>query len=389
MAYGMLDLAKSFVGRCPKTAMPRRDEFWALEDVEFDLKPGEGVGLLGPNGSGKTTLLRLISGIFPPDKGEISVHGRIGALIALGAGFHPHMTGRENIYLNGVILGMSRREIDVKYDEIVSFADIPDFLDAPVATYSSGMKARLGFAIAISIDPDILLVDEVLAVGDIRFRSKCYQRIAVLRKAGTAVVLVSHNPLLIQHVCERSVYLSGGKVKCVGPTDDVIRKFQQDMDGYTSEISSGELRLPEKGNESSGLDLVRIGFYDKAGNLLPALETGTDVTLRLACKARRPIHALKVSIACRSVLDDAQRLLTLTSSVDGFTINFETGTHEVILRMFPLGLVPGDYHMKVTFFEGAFSVLDGVEDFRFSVRHSSNMLNCVYYQPHAWSQVRI
>ncbi|MBE9531297.1 MAG: ABC transporter ATP-binding protein, partial [Proteobacteria bacterium] len=174
MAYGIIDLSKNLVGIKPNTEELRRDEFWALDNMNFELKRGEVLGLIGLNGCGKTTLLRLLTGIFPPDKGEITIKGRVGALIAVGAGFHPHMTGRENIYLNGTILGMSAKELDACFDDIIEFAEIGDFIEAPVSTYSSGMRVRLGFAIAIHINPDILLIDEVLAVGDLNFSIKCF-----------------------------------------------------------------------------------------------------------------------------------------------------------------------------------------------------------------------
>ena len=193
MAYGILDLSKNLMGLKPDTSTLNRDEFWALDDVSFELRRGETLGIIGINGSGKSTLLRLLSGIFPPDKGEIAVKGRIGSLIAVGAGFHPHMTGRENVFLNGAILGMSRKEIEKKYDSIVGFAEIGDFLEAPVSTYSSGMRVRLGFAIAVHCEPDILLIDEVLSVGDLSFRNKSLRHMANFRAKAKALIFISHN----------------------------------------------------------------------------------------------------------------------------------------------------------------------------------------------------
>lgn len=215
MAYGIIDLSKNLVGLKPDSNELRKDEFWAVDDVSFELRKGEVLGLIGLNGSGKTTLLRLLTGIFPPDKGEIMMKGRVGALIAVGAGFHPHMTGRENIYLNGTILGMSREEIDSKFQEIVDFAAIGDFLDAPVSTYSSGMRVRLGFAIAVNIKPDILLIDEVLAVGDASFRYKCINEIDRLM-ADTAVVYVSHNLPEVTRICSRILVIERGRAVFVG-----------------------------------------------------------------------------------------------------------------------------------------------------------------------------
>ena len=211
MAYGIVDLSKNLLGIKPNSTELRKGEFWAVDDISFELRRGEVLGLIGVNGSGKTTLLRLLAGIFPPDKGEISIKGRVGALVAVGAGFHPYMTGRENIYLNGTILGMSREEINSKFQDIVDFAEIGDFLDAPVSTYSSGMRVRLGFSIAVQIDPDVMLIDEVLAVGDVGFRGKCFNAIERICN-NAAVIFVSHQMPQISRVCTDIFVMNHGDV---------------------------------------------------------------------------------------------------------------------------------------------------------------------------------
>ena len=204
-------MARSMLGYSIDNVELRKNEFWALQDINFELKRGETLGLIGQNGCGKTTLLRLINGIFPPDKGRIEINGRIGALIAVGAGFHPHMTGRENIYLNGIILGMTKKEIDKKFDEIIDFAEIGDFIDSPVCTYSSGMNVRLGFAIAIHTNPELLLIDEILAVGDMGFTIKCLNKIDKII-SNSAVVFVSHNMQFISRICSEVIVLGKGEV---------------------------------------------------------------------------------------------------------------------------------------------------------------------------------
>lgn len=224
MAYGIKELTQNLLGISPGTTALRKDEFWAIKDVSFDLRRGEVLGLIGMNGSGKTTLLRLLAGIFPSDKGEILVRGKVGALIAVGAGFHGYMTGRENIYLNGSILGMKRKEIDNKLQSIVDFADIGDFLDAPVATYSSGMRIRLGFAIATAQKPDLLLLDEILAVGDRRFIAKCYDRIGDVRANG-ATVFVSHNMVQINRICTSVLLVEKGQAAYYKNVQEGIRKY--------------------------------------------------------------------------------------------------------------------------------------------------------------------
>jgi len=215
----------------------RRDEFWALRDISFDLKRGECLGLIGRNGCGKTTLLRLIAGIFPPDQGEITIRGRVGALIALGAGFHPHMTGRENVYLNGAILGLHKSEIDAQFDEIVDFAEIGEFIDAPVATYSSGMRVRLGFSVATATTPDLLLIDEILAVGDAAFRNKCYGRIMSLRKR-SAVIFVSHGMEQVARICDHVLVMSKGQIDCLGPVAEGVAVYEQINDDPSTQDKS-------------------------------------------------------------------------------------------------------------------------------------------------------
>lgn len=212
LVYGIVELSKNLIGVMPDSTALRRDEFWALNDISFELRRGEVLGVIGENGSGKTTLLRLLAGIFPPDKGEIMMRGKVGALIALGAGFHPHMTGRENIYLNGTILGMNRNEIDKKIDDIIDFAEIAEFIDAPVSTYSSGMRVRLGFSIASQINPEVLLIDEVLAVGDIGFRIKCFNAIANIVE-NTAVIFVSHAMQQISYISSKVMVLGAGAIE--------------------------------------------------------------------------------------------------------------------------------------------------------------------------------
>ena len=227
MAYGLLELSRNLMGLKVKNSPLRKGEFWALKDLSFEMRRGETLGVMGLNGSGKTTLLRMIAGIFPPDKGEIIVKGRVGTLIAMGAGFHPHMTGRENIYVNGSIMGMTRAELDAQFDDIVDFAEVGKFLDAPLSTYSSGMRVRLGFAIATAIIPDILLLDEVFAVGDIVFRQRSLERIQhILNNA--AVILVSNRPEYIELLCSRAFWLEKGQIIAEGDVEEVATRYGEE-----------------------------------------------------------------------------------------------------------------------------------------------------------------
>src|SRR5713226_6449515 len=200
-------------------------EFWALEDVSFNVRRGEAFGIIGGNGAGKSTILKLLTGIMRPTKGSIRVAGRISALIEVSAGFHPDLTGRENIYLNGAILGMKRDEIRQRFDAIVDFSGLEEFIDTPVKRYSSGMFARLGFSVAAHVDPDILLVDEVLSVGDYLFQRKCVERMHSVIASGATVVFVSHNLREVANLCKRSLLLERGAVHMIGPTAEVIRTY--------------------------------------------------------------------------------------------------------------------------------------------------------------------
>lgn len=203
-----------------------RHHFWALQDVTFSIKAGETVGVLGANGSGKSTILKLISRIIDPTTGVIRVAGRLSALLELGAGFHPDLTGRENIYLNGSILGLNRQAMDRKFDSIVDFAGIDEFIDAPVRSYSSGMQMRLGFSVAIHVEPEIILVDEVLAVGDYSFQLKCLERIRLLQKQGVTILFVSHDFEAVESLCTRAIWLEHGRLQAQGDVTEILTEMR-------------------------------------------------------------------------------------------------------------------------------------------------------------------
>ena len=229
MYYGMCDVMRGMMGRPSHSGLLRSHEFWALENVTFSLRRGERLGLLGRNGSGKSTLLRLLAGIYQPDAGRIDIRGNVCALIALGAGFHPLLTGRENIYLNGALLGMAMQDIQKRFDKIVEFAGIGECLDAPVKTYSSGMYVRLGFAIAIHSEPGLLLIDEVLAVGDSGFQEKCIEKVLALNREGTAIVFVSHSIQTMERLCRSGLLLKQGKPLFLGDIRECITRYFDDL----------------------------------------------------------------------------------------------------------------------------------------------------------------
>lgn len=238
LLYGAEDIARSYIGMRPNNKELRVDEFWSLHEVSFEVKRGECLGLIGPNGAGKSSLLKILNGIVAPNRGRVSVRGKVGALIEVGAGFHPLLTGRENIYLNGAILGLSRAEINRKFDAIVDFADIDNFIDMPVKHYSSGMHVRLGFAIAAQMEPDILLIDEILAVGDAGFRSKCYNAIGHLAQR-TAIVFVSHSMPMISRLASQTLLIDHGNVAFQGTTTEAIIHYHRLFSTQTSSVRFG------------------------------------------------------------------------------------------------------------------------------------------------------
>jgi lipopolysaccharide transport system ATP-binding protein len=242
--YGVQDIGTELLGRAKKPEL-RKHEFWAVNDVSFELKRGECLGLIGHNGAGKSTLLKMLNGLIKPDKGRITMKGRIGALIELGTGFNPILTGRENIYNNGAVLGFTRKEIDKKFDSIIDFAEIGDFIDTPVQNYSSGMKVRLGFSVAAQMDPDILLVDEVLAVGDLNFKLKCFNLIDQIVER-CAVIFVSHSMQLVSRLCNQILMMEGGVEKYQGPdVSEGIDKYYSSLSGTRTDFirSDSEIKI--------------------------------------------------------------------------------------------------------------------------------------------------
>lgn len=219
-------LKVKFVGLFNKRYREHQEDFWALSGIDLSVQPGEALGLIGPNGSGKSTLLRLIARTLYPTRGEIIVRGRVAPMIEIGVGFQRELTGRENIYLNASLYGLTRREVDRIYGKIVDFSELSDFIDVPVKNYSTGMYARLGFSIAVHLDPDILLIDEVLSVGDERFQKKCLERMLEFRRRGKTIVFVSHNAAAIQRLCDRACLLSHGKIKGIGDITTVLELYR-------------------------------------------------------------------------------------------------------------------------------------------------------------------
>ena len=259
------------------------DVIWALREVSFDVHRGEVVGIIGRNGAGKSTLLKILSRITEPTEGHAEIHGRVGSLLEVGTGFHPELTGRENIYLSGAILGMKKAEIDRKFDEIVSFAEIGKFLDTPVKHYSSGMQVRLGFAVAAHLEPEVLLVDEVLAVGDAEFQKKCLGKMEGVAKEGRTVLFVSHNMAAVEHLCNRSMVLDGGRVSLQGISKDVIQYYLDTI--LPSSIEKTPLAETKNRSGNGAIRLMSFHVEDVHGRKLKAVRSGEDVVLVFGYKS--------------------------------------------------------------------------------------------------------
>ncbi|MFO7281486.1 MAG: ABC transporter ATP-binding protein [Thermoanaerobacterales bacterium] len=263
----------------------RYEEFWALKDVSFEVPAGSTFALIGHNGSGKSTMLKTLARILRPDKGTVEVKGKMSALLELGAGFHPELSGRENVYLNGAILGLSKRELDRRFDDIVGFAGLERFIDSPVKNYSSGMYVRLGFSVAINVDPDVLLIDEVLAVGDEEFQRKCLERVADLRASGRTIVVVTHSMQTVRSLCDRAVWLENGVVREEGEAGEVA-------DAYLGQVQV-DIQQAEAADPSSRwsqLRITQVELLDSRGRPTTRVATGDAVTFRMHYEAAEPVR---------------------------------------------------------------------------------------------------
>jgi ABC-2 type transport system ATP-binding protein len=263
----------------------RYDEFWALKGVDFEIPFGSTFGIIGSNGSGKSTLLKCLAGILSPDKGSVSCNGRMAALLELGAGFHPDLSGRENIYLNGAILGMTRSEIDRKLEEIIDFSGLEKFVDTPVKNYSSGMVVRLGFAVATNVDPEILIIDEVLAVGDESFQHRCYEKIESFRQEGRTIILVSHGLMQVAQLCSTVAWLEKGLIQEIGPSYEVIGKYAGQSHDAAPKVE-GEIGERWGSHEA---EITRAEFVNVDGVPVHVLKTGEPISLQIDYTAHMPI----------------------------------------------------------------------------------------------------
>lgn len=318
--------------RRPQRDAANSDTFWALRDVTFEVAQGDVVGIIGRNGAGKSTLLKILSRITEPTEGQAIVHGRLGSLLEVGTGFHPELTGRENVFLSGSILGMRRAEIVRRFDEIVAFAEVERFLDTSVKRYSSGMQVRLGFAVAAHLDPEILVVDEVLAVGDAEFQRKCLAKMEDVSHGGRTVLFVSHNMASVEHLCTRGILLDHGRVAAVGTASDVVRTYLEDA--HASEEVDLAVR---KDREGDG----RLRFTSVEAQL----RTGSDGFIRLRYRATQPLLNVEVSVGLFTLRGEGVAYLGNAMSGDGLAEIAVEGS--LVCRLPRNVILPGRYSMNV------------------------------------------
>ncbi len=321
----------------------RSSEVWALRDVSLRVEPGEAVGLVGRNGSGKTTLLRLVSGIVKPTTGRVEVGGKVASLLELGAGFHPDFSGRENVYLNGSIHGLKRRQIDEVLDEIVAFAELERFIDMPVRTYSSGMYMRLGFAVAAHLEADVLLLDEVFAVGDEAFQRKCFGKIFEFKQRGGTIVFVSHDAAAVERLCDRAILLRGGEKVFDGPTHDAIVRYHQAL---AAEESPDELRAGLRSWGDMRARIEEVSVVDADGDARVQFAAGEPLAVELRVVADEAVPPPRLSLE----LSDDHGILLASASQDTAELGWDgaPGTRSLRFELERLPLADGRFHLRFT-----------------------------------------
>ena len=317
------------------------EDFWALKDVSFRIEPGESVGIIGPNGSGKSTTLKILAGVTQQTSGHVAGNGKLGALIEVGAGFHPELSGRENVFLNGSILGMKKADISKKFDAIVDFAEVEQFIDTPVKHYSSGMYVRLGFAIAVHNNPEILLVDEVLAVGDLSFQRKCFERMGEFKRSGGTFILISHSMPQIQSLCDRAIMLQRGRLVADGSPAEVTEIYNQQQ-GQSDESRRAKIET------TSDVRIVRTTLVDGLGNSLRSVEPGRQLIFEIEYDARQ---RLANAIGWLHLSRGDVRVLDSDSGSLGIRLGTLEGVGLLRCELPTLPLMPNSYDVQVGIFD--------------------------------------
>jgi lipopolysaccharide transport system ATP-binding protein len=353
----LLEVFSSYLNNLFKyKSLPTNEEqvIWALRNISFELSQGDSLGLIGRNGAGKSTLLKLLANITRPTSGQIEVDGRVSALIELGSGFHPDLTGRENIFLNGTILGLARNEIRHRFDEIVAFSELERFIDTPVKRYSSGMTVRLGFAVAACIEPDILLVDEVLAVGDASFRLKCLNRIQSLINKGTSIVFVSHNLYMVQAICPTSIYIDQGQIKYQGRTADAIDAYESDLHREQARKLESERRYRQ--DRITDVQITQVEVVDAKSEDTPE-EFYSQQSVKILVHFFTYRSGEEVNAVVRIVRTDGVTCCMMRTSHDGVEFCLGQGEGVITVELDPLQLTGGTYFIDARLTNATDSVI--------------------------------
>ncbi|MGB3976383.1 MAG: ABC transporter ATP-binding protein [bacterium] len=329
------------------------ETFWALKDVSFSVRPGETFGIIGKNGSGKSTLLKLITGIMNPDFGGIEVNGRVSALLELGAGFHPDLTGTENIYLNGSIMGLTRSEIRSRFDEIVRFSELEDFIDTPIKHYSSGMYMRLGFSIAINVDPDILVIDEVLAVGDQGFQGKCLDKIRDFKRKGKTIIFVSHDLGVTSQLCSRAIWLEEGQVVARGSTQRVVESYkamvQEDKETRLQDDHKQVQTEIESRWGNRRVEITRVEFFDAQGQLRHRFKTGEIMRAKISWRTKGRISKPVFGVGIHR--NDGVHVNGPNTKFCGEIPEYIEGIGATWYEIEALNLLPGTYYFSAAVYD--------------------------------------
>jgi lipopolysaccharide transport system ATP-binding protein len=320
------------------------EEFWALKDVSFEVKPGEAVGIIGRNGAGKSTLLKLLSRISEPTAGRVRLRGRVASLLEVGTGFHPELTGRENIFLNGAILGMSRVEIKKKFDEIVDFAEVEKFLDTPVKRYSSGMYMRLAFAVAAHLEPEILIVDEVLAVGDMEFQKKCLGKMEDVSKGGRTVLFVSHNMDAIMRLCRRAIHLRAGGVVQMGAVHEVVGRYVSSTSRQPTKVEFIN-RCPPEAVARENIVLLGVEWPESQAHAPWTVPFGGAITFHVVIECRRSVSAVELGLGLYA--PTGTEIASSSSLATHAHLKFEPGRHKIVVTYPAFHLVPNHYNFGI------------------------------------------
>jgi ABC-type polysaccharide/polyol phosphate transport system ATPase subunit len=360
----------------------RYEEFWALQDVSFEIQTGSTFGIIGSNGSGKSTLLKCLAGILTPDKGRLSSNGQVVALLELGAGFHSELSGRENIYLNGAILGMSRSEINNRIDEIVAFSELEQFIDTPVKNYSSGMTVRLGFAIATSVEPEILIIDEVLAVGDAAFQQRCFEKIESFRRDGRTIIFVSHGLSQVVQLCDEVAWLEKGALKALGPSLDIVSD-------YTGTSFNASPRLEGEVGDRWGTgdaEIKKIELINESNEVCDVFSTGEPLAIQISYSSRALIKDLVVGVRITDL--HGHPVWGTNTRRRGVTISDVVGSGMITYSLQELPLLEGTYELTVALSDSSeIEVFDHWERrIRFNVNQHKNFDEGLVHFKGTWTE---